>query len=178
LTTPTFFSTNDETYLSTTYYNNTPPPSYITPHSPIASLHVINDLTTLAFCWNLLLLVCFTIVTFLPSHLNKKRISKSINITNHHDHTKNPQEYQLIGLINYSEEQKEHAIIAQDNAYWTRESIGGPAQHDEEIYNAYYSTDDHIPKYKEVKEMFANDDGFFMDDSFLNRKGKTQSANP
>jgi hypothetical protein len=32
--------------------------------------------------------------------------------------------------------------------------------------------------YKEVEEMFANDDRFVMDDSFLNRKGKTQSANP
>jgi hypothetical protein len=31
-----------------------------------------------------------------------------------------------------------------------------------------------IPKFKEAKEMSANDDGFFTDDSFLNRKGKTQ----
>jgi hypothetical protein len=89
--------------------------------------------------------------------LNKKRTSKRINNKNHHDQTAKPQEYQLIGSIDYSEEQKEHAIIAQDNDYWTRESIGGPAQYDEGIYNALYSTD------KEVEEMFANDDGFVTD---------------
>jgi hypothetical protein len=82
------------------------------------------------------------------------------------------QEYQLIGSIDYSEKQKEHTIIAQDIAYWTRESIRGPDQYDKEIYNACYSTD-HVPKYKEVEEiMFANDDRFFTDDSFLNRKEK------
>ena len=76
---PTFFTSNDETHLSTTSYNNTTPLSYITPHSPMASLHVSSDLTTWAFCWNLLLLVCFTIATILHSHSKKKRISKSLN---------------------------------------------------------------------------------------------------
>jgi hypothetical protein len=128
--TPPFFSTNDETYLSTTYYNNTTPPSYITPHSPMASLLVISDLTTLAFCCNLLLLVCFSIVTFLPSHLKKKRTSnKSINNTNH-DQT--DQEYQLIRSIDYSEKQKESTtaslqrilLIGLENPYWrTRPAV-------------------------------------------------------
>jgi hypothetical protein len=31
------FTSNDETHLSTAYYNNTTPPSYITPLSPMAS---------------------------------------------------------------------------------------------------------------------------------------------
>jgi hypothetical protein len=105
--------------------------------------------------------------------LNKKRTSKRINNENHHDQTKQPQEYQLVGSIKDSEEQTEHATIEQDNDYCTtRETIGGPAQYDEEIYKALYSTDE------EVEEMFATDDGFLTDDSFLNIKGKTQSANP
>jgi hypothetical protein len=127
----TFSTSNNETYLSTTYYQNTTPPSYITPHSPMASLHDISDLTTLAFCWNLLILVCFTIATYLPSHMNKKRTSRRVN-----HKTKTPPEYQLIGSIEDSEEQTEHATIEQDNDYWTRETIGGPAQYDEEIYKA------------------------------------------
>jgi hypothetical protein len=80
--TPTFFYTNDETYLSTTYYNNTTPPSYITPPPNGKPTCYISDLTSLKFCWHLLFLVCFSIVTFLPSHLKKKRTSKSITNTN------------------------------------------------------------------------------------------------
>jgi hypothetical protein len=120
---PTFFTSNNETHLSTAYYNNTTPPSYITPHSPISSLHVISDLTSLEFCWHLLFLVCLSIATFLPSHLKKKRTSKSINNTNHDQTDNHPHEYQLIGMIDYSEKQKEHTIIARDIAYWTRETF-------------------------------------------------------
>jgi hypothetical protein len=125
-------------------------PSYM----PMTSLHVISDLTTLAFCWNLLLLVCFSIVTFLPSHLKKKRTSKSINNTNH-DQTDNPQEYQqLIGSIDYSEKQKEHAtIIARDIAYWTRETFDIDPEED----TAYYRTV-HDATYPEAQAMIEEDD--------------------
>jgi hypothetical protein len=75
---PTFFTSNNETHLSSPYYNHTTPPSYITPHSPMASLHVNSDLTTLAFRWNLIFLVCITIAKILHSHMKKKRISKSV----------------------------------------------------------------------------------------------------
>ena len=73
--------------LSVFNNNNTTPLSYITPHSPMASLHVSSDLTTLAFCCNLLLLVCFTIATILPSHSKKKRTRQSINNKNHGQQT-------------------------------------------------------------------------------------------
>ena len=98
--------------------------------------------------------------------MNKKRTSRRVN-----HKTKTPPEYQLVGSIEDSEEQTEHATIEQDNDYWTRETIGGPAQYDEEIYKALYSTDE------EVEEMFATDDGFLTDDSYLNMNGTTQSAN-
>ena len=81
---PTFFTSNDETHLSTTYYNNTTPLSYITPHSPMSSLHAISDLTTLTFSWQLLFLVIFSIATLLPSQLKKKRTRQSINNNNNH----------------------------------------------------------------------------------------------
>jgi hypothetical protein len=90
---PTFFSSNGETHISTTYYINTTPLSYITPHSPMASLHVISDLTTWAFCWNLLLLVCFTIATILPSHSKKKRTKQSIHNNNHGQQTEQKHPY-------------------------------------------------------------------------------------
>ena len=90
--------------------------------------------------------------------MNKNRTSRSVI-----HKTKTPPEYQLVGSIKDSEEQTEHATNEQDNAYWTRENSGGPAQYDEEIYNALYSTDE------EVEEMYLNDDGFFTDD--LDDKG-------
>ena len=151
----------------------------------MASLHDISDLTTLAFCWTLLILVCFTIATYLPSHMNKKRTSRRVN---HKTHTQ--PEYHLVGSIEDIEEPTEHATIEKDNDYWTREKSGGPAQYDKEIYKALYSTDEEVKEMyatdndgfftddEDVEEMFAtDDDGFFTDDSYLNMEGKTQSAN-
>ena len=99
-----------------------------------------------------------------------------------------PPEYQLVGSIEDSEEQTEHATIEQDNEYWTRETSGGPAQYDEAIYKALYSTDEDIKEMylnddgfstddEDVEEMFSPDDGFLMEDLYLNMNGITQSAN-
>jgi hypothetical protein len=169
---PTFFSSNDDMHLFTTYYTNTTPLSYITPHSPMASLHVSSDLPTWAFSWNLLLLVCFTIATILLPHSKKKRTSRRVN---HTAHTQ-PE---------YIEEPTEHATVAKDNEYWNREHSGGPAQYDAEIYNALYSADEDTnddgfsTDDEDVKEMLSHDDGFLMDeeDVYLHMEGNTQAAN-
>jgi hypothetical protein len=122
--------------------------------------------------------------------LKKKRTSKSINNTNHDQQTDNPQDYQIIGSIDYSEKQKEHAIIARDIAYWTSERFDHPEED-----TAYYRTAHDAALYPEAQAMIDNEDGHFedtwwnnsfsrnrkdhaMEILFLNRKGKTQSANP
>jgi hypothetical protein len=130
--------------------------------------------------------------------MNKKRTSRRVNNKNHHEKTKTlAKEYQLVGSIEDSEEQTEHATIEQDTDYWTRETIGGPAQYDEEIYKALYLTDEEVKEMfaRTDEEMFSNDDGFFTDDEdieeifatddgfltndlYLNMNGTTQSANP
>jgi hypothetical protein len=71
---------HDEIYPSITYYKNTIPPSQLIPFSPRSSLHVISVLTPLIFSWDLFLLLCLPIVTFLLSQLRRQRTSsKSIN---------------------------------------------------------------------------------------------------
>jgi hypothetical protein len=121
--------------------------------------------------------------------MKKKRTSRRVNNKNHHDEMKTPPEYQLVGSIEDSEEQMENATIEKDNDYWTGETTGGPAQYDEEIYKALYSTDKEAEETfsnddgfftddeEDVEEMFVTDDGFLTDDSYLNKNGTTQSAN-
>jgi hypothetical protein len=152
----TTLTPNDTSYLVTAYYANTTQTSRLTLFSPMASLHAISVLPTLTLSWQIFFLVIFTIATVLPSQL-KKKAKKSINKTNP-DQPDTEKDYNLIGSIDYSKKEKEHAIIAQDIAFWTRESVRGPDQYDKETAE-YYSTD-HDPKYKEIQAMIDDDDGF------------------
>ena len=116
--TQTPYQSHDHTYPFTTYYNNTIPPSQLTPFSPMASLHAISDLTTLIRNWNLLLLLCIPIVTFLFAQMRRQRIRNGINT--HIDQTEVIPN-SLFHSIDMENEENE--IIAQDIAFWTDEPI-------------------------------------------------------
>jgi len=116
--TQTPYKSHDHTYPFTTYYNNTVPPSQLTPFSPMASLHAISDLTTLIRNWNLLLLLCIPIVTFLFAQMQRQRIRNGINT--HIDQTEVIPN-SLFHSIDMENEENE--IIAQDIAFWTDEPI-------------------------------------------------------
>jgi hypothetical protein len=68
-------------------------------------------------------------------------------------------EYQVFGSINYSEKQKEHAIIiTQDIAYWTMETFDIDPEEDTEYYRTIYNA-----TYPEASQaMIENDDGYLQ----------------
>ena len=80
--TQTPYQSHDHTYPFTTYYNNTVPPYQLTPSSPMPGLHAISVLSTLIRNWNLLLLLCIPIVTFLFAQMRRQRLRNGINKDN------------------------------------------------------------------------------------------------